>query len=241
MRNGERVPRLQCSYLTSVVGEKMTNSLPPDWRHTRHWLLLSELGLLSSVALPTGSLSSQANRVRWSLEGHSNARNIVTNTIACSPLPRVRLPIQNLTLKFRPLKFSFSYLEASYEKLYHTKFVPYKNFLLCSMSLNTCIACGTHSVVSSARMMMRMLGRNMSVPLGEHITTTRSLISHCGRDQRDVSRSECSHLTHFEESHFLRSSVIPQAEARLNPYQQSESKGQQLLSCLLVETHPLFY
>ena len=37
-------------------------------------LLLSEVGLLSSVALPTGSLSSQANGCRWvhwSLEGRS--------------------------------------------------------------------------------------------------------------------------------------------------------------------------
>ena len=44
--------------------------------------------------------------VHWSLEGHSKASNTVTNTIACSLLPRVLLPIQNLTLKFQLLKFS---------------------------------------------------------------------------------------------------------------------------------------
>ena len=59
--------------LASVVGKefrKITNShLVGDIL-----LLLSEVGLLSSVTLPTGSLLSQANgcrRVHWSLEGHS--------------------------------------------------------------------------------------------------------------------------------------------------------------------------
>ena len=47
-------------------------------------------------------------------------RRLEINTIACSPLPRVRLPVQNLTLKFRRLKFSqflFSYLEVKYTKI----------------------------------------------------------------------------------------------------------------------------
>ena len=49
-------------------------------------------GLLSSVALPKVSLSSQANgcrRVHWGLEGRLKARNTVTNAIACLLLSHV--------------------------------------------------------------------------------------------------------------------------------------------------------
>ena len=58
-------------------------------------------------------------------------RTLEINVIACSPLPRVQLPVQNLTLKFRRLKFTqflYSYLEASYEiyeNLHRTKISRY--------------------------------------------------------------------------------------------------------------------
>ena len=58
--------------------------IPAGWQHTRRLLLLSELGLFSSVALPTVSISSQANGCRWvhwNLVGCSKARSTVTNAL----------------------------------------------------------------------------------------------------------------------------------------------------------------
>ena len=73
---------------------------------------------------------------------------LVTNAIACSPLPCVRLPVQNLTLKFRLLKFSqflILYLEASYEiykNLHRTKISHYTVVLTCGGSACLLVSTG---------------------------------------------------------------------------------------------------
>ena len=137
MHNGERVPRLQCWYLGLCCWREMTISYLVG-------------GILADRSLvPRRSVIG--TRLRRSLLLWMNLAYCLTVTgvwkaVRTPEIPLqtpllarrlcVRLPVQNLTLKFRRLKFSrflFSYLEASYGII--RKLAPYENFPLYGIQI----------------------------------------------------------------------------------------------------------
>ena len=115
MPNDERVPHLHVDNWASVVGKVVE----VVWRITYSPIACCCSVNLAYFALSTASLLLQAKVCRqfhWGLEGRSKAGNTVTNTIACSPLPLVRIPVQD---------FIFFLSRGFIQSIHHTKISHY--------------------------------------------------------------------------------------------------------------------